>query len=285
MDEDDAFDYGLDWTEYDYGDSGYVEPFNYEPEGSQNPAWDTPEHFAYEPPTGDNSSEVVSPGGGNYVEGISGNIDPYPDSNYNQLGQWGDKDSLRSNLRGSGSGNSPLNRGTYRVTGSSGSDTTTTTGSSTTRRIPTKNLPIFNGPSLYIPEWDNEKIKRLRQSKANSGISSLRNLTNRAITFSRSSQSGYGARQSLRESLAGYGTGLSKIMKEADTEAQTEYGREYIAGANKAQNEYNAKFQVANIMYQAALQDYLNSFTTETTTDQTANTQRSTFNNFGYFSA
>lgn len=277
MDEDYAFDYGLDWTGYDYGDSGYVEPFNYEPEGYENPAWDTEEHYSYQPPTGDNSSEVVSPGGGNYVEGIYGNTDPETSGKFNMLGQWGDysgaskslKDYANSGRSSGGGGRTINNPGTYRVT--------STIGKNTTRRFATKDMPGFNGPSLNIPEWDNEKLKRLRQSKANSGVSSLRNAMNRAIIMARSAQTGYAARQSLRDALAGYGTGISKIMHEADTEANTEYGREYTAGASKALNEYNAKYQVANTMYQAAMQDYLNSFTTEV--EQTQD------NVYSYFSA
>lgn len=246
------------------GNEVVSEPANYVPPGYSNPAWDTEEHFSYQPP---NEYPEVS----TYNQPTEDVISSRPDTNQGDmslLSRWTDKDKKEDNLdslRRISGGND--NGGSLRRNSS-----TVTNSTSTTTRTPTKPLPIFSGPSLNIPEWDPERIRRLRQSKSFYGTGSLRDIANRGIISARSSQTGYGARQALREALSGYGKGLSNIMKEADTEATNEYGREYTAGANKAKQEYDAKFQVANTMYQAALQEFLNSFTTTTNNQQSSST-------------
>lgn len=260
MDEDFAFDYGNDFTGYDFGNSGYEEPVNYQPAGYQNPAWDNPEHYAYEPPPAGNYNEGASTdisGGNSSNSNLFDGLDPQKKGgDMSMLGQYGSggekKSSLSDSLGGSRGGGEEGSLRRYLV----GSSTTSTQIKKFNRA-----LPEFSGPTLTMPTWDEEKLKRLRQSKANYGVSSLRDIANRAITSSRSAQTGYAARQSLRDAMSGYGKGLSSVMKEAEANAESEYGKEFTAEAQKAQQEYNARFQVANIMYQAALQAYLNDFT------------------------
>ncbi len=283
----DDFDYGDDWTGYDSGESGYSEPDNYVAPGSEE-AWNNPEHYTYEPPTYSEGSNYEPPNyepgvniedrrGGNLVEAIStGNPDKGEGKggdNYNDLRRYGDnnkndnpQDSLRNYSRGSG--------------GSSGSDPSSLKRLVSSSQVSTmskkfnRQLPTFDSSiSLNMPSWEYDKVRRLRQFKANFGVASLRDAANRAMTLSRSSQTGYAARQSLRDALSGYGKGISGIMREADNEAVNEYSRDFTGQAQKAQQEYESKFRVANTMYQAALTAYLNDFSTDTTVN--------TFNNYG----
>lgn len=254
----DDFDYGMDWTGYDFGDSGYSEPFNYEPAGYSED-WNNPEHYAYEPSPFslsdyESRSDAAEPAG----DLFSGETPSK--SNYNNLGRWGENTTEKEST--------PTYYGGSRSSGGGGgSDSLRNTLTYSSRRA-TKPMPSFSGPTLSIPSWDTERIKRLRQSKANPGISSLRQATNRAMILSRALENPYAARQSLREALSGYGSGLSNVMKEADVEAANEYGTEYEASVNKAKAEHAAAWNTAQMIYQAALQDYLNSFENITTTSR-----------------
>ncbi len=122
------------------------------------------------------------------------------------------------------------------------------------------------------PEWDEGAVSSLAQKKAAPGIRGLRS----AYQMGAKQARGAAKRDTLRNLLAGYGTGLESIMSGAQREAVGEYGEQYSIEYNEAAvnwesgvreiyaqfdadkfanlNEFNAAIGQANQEFQQAFQ-------------------------------
>jgi len=101
-------------------------------------------------------------------------------------------------------------------------------------------MPAFPGagdtPELNLPEYDEDQVSALTQKRAAPSIRRLRETT-RAVT-SGSFDNPNVKKMTVREALAGYGTGLEGIVAGAGRAASAEYGQQYAASVNAEMARY-----------------------------------------------
>ena len=263
------------------GDSGWLndvmsgeslqstEPANYVPAGYANPAWDTPEHFAYQPGT---NYETADGGGGALTESWGSGVSLGEGYGSGLIGAQG------SGVRSAASSSSPrssMGSGSGRASGGSDAKTYTNSGSwlndvvttaITSARTPTKAMPTM-GALPALPAYNENKIRGLRQKYAAPGINKLRGAVSSALTQSSSIDNPYLRKTLMKSSLEGFGAGLGNVMTSAEGSARTAYDTEYKGNLLEYNNEVNRQ----NTIFQAAMQDYLNSMTTTETSTRTSN--------------
>ncbi len=228
------------WGDHPEGDNTQI----YQPEGYRNPTWDSSEHYSYEPGYNypeESSEDAFFGGAGEPAGGLD---------NFGGITPWGDTKGATSkgNIVSSGSGNKNVGRSSD--WGSMVSMSVST---------PTKPFPTMEAlPAYAVPEYDKNRVKALRQSKAAMGINSLRDAVSEAITRSVSMDNPYLRKMLLRSSLKGFGEGLGNVMTSAETQAESAYAQEYAPKVQGSLVEYQAKVNRINTMYQAAVQEYLN---------------------------
>jgi len=217
-----------------------------------NTGWDNPEHYSYIPGIGKSGQQ-----GGGFV---SFNLSPEEladweerrdmgNSSFAGIVPWGETGSADTGKSGS------VTSGNRNAGGSSNWGSMVSMSAST----PTMPFPTMeNLPAYAVPEYDKNRVKALRQSKAASGINSLRDAVSEAITRSVSMDNPYLRKMFLRSSLKGFGEGLGKVMESAETQAETAYAQEYAPKVQGSLVEYQANVNRVNAMYQAAVQEYLN---------------------------
>lgn len=95
-------------------------------------------------------------------------------------------------------------------------------------------MPDFPGagdaPKLNLPEYDEKKVSALTQKRAAPSIRRLRETTQAATSGSYDNPNV--KRMTVREALAGYGTGLEGIVAGAGRAASGEYGQQFAASVN-----------------------------------------------------
>ena len=246
-----------------------AEPANYVPPGYSNPAWDTPEHFAYQPGT---NYETADGGGGALTESWGSGVSLGEGSGSGLIGAQG------SGVRSAASSSSPrssMGSGSGRASGGSDAKTYTNSGSwlndvvttaITSARTPTKAMPTM-GALPTLPAYNENKIRGLRQKYAAPGINKLRGAVSSALTQSSSIDNPYLRKMLMKSSLEGFGAGLGNVMTSAEGSARTAYDTEYKGNLLEYNNEVNRQ----NTIFQAAMQDYLNSMTTTETSTRTSN--------------
>lgn len=112
-------------------------------------------------------------------------------------------------------------------------------------------------PTLNLPEYDEEKVSGLTQKRAAPGVRKLREATRSAMSETYDNPNV--KKMTVRDALAGYGTGLENVMAGANRAATQEYGQQYAAnvGAEMArfQAATNRQSQVLDINSRAWLME------------------------------
>ena len=91
--------------------------------------------------------------------------------------------------------------------------------------------PTFKGPT-----WDEGEIRKRARKAAAPGMSALESKVTQAMA--RYYENPNVRRMVLRDTLQGYGIGLSNIRAQADRTAQAEYGQEYARLYSEAMNNF-----------------------------------------------
>jgi len=110
-------------------------------------------------------------------------------------------------------------------------------------------------PELEMPEYDEKKVSALTQKKAAPGIRRLRNVTQRALSTTHENPNVQ--RMTVREALAGYGTGLEGVISGAGSSARAEYNTEYSTSVSAAMARYQAALNRQSQEYSVRSQDWL----------------------------
>lgn len=103
-------------------------------------------------------------------------------------------------------------------------------------------------PELNLPEYDERKVSALTQKRSASGVRRLRETTQRAMDQSYDNPNV--KKMTVRDALAGYGTGLESVMSGAGSSARAEYGQEYAAGVNAEMARYRGALNRRSQEYQ-----------------------------------
>ena len=124
-------------------------------------------------------------------------------------------------------------------------------------------------PEFAAPEWDEGAIKSLTQQRAAPGVRRLREATRRATQRASYAENPAVTAMSLREALAGYGTGLESVLGGAARTARGEYGEEYGREFQTAQIQNQARQRELDLAFQAAMQAWSREGTQTTTRRET----------------
>lgn len=124
-------------------------------------------------------------------------------------------------------------------------------------------------PEFAAPEWDEGAIKSLAQQRAAPGVRRLREATRRATQRASYAENPAVTAMSLREALAGYGTGLESVLGGAARTARGEYGEEYGREFQTAQIQHQARQRELDLAFQAAMQAWSREGTQTTTRQET----------------
>ena len=110
-------------------------------------------------------------------------------------------------------------------------------------------------PTYEKPEYDESKVSALTQKRAAPGIRKLRETTQRAMgeTYENPNVK----RMTVREALAGYGTGLEGVIGGAGRAATAEYGQQYAADVGAAMAQYRGALDSRAQKYQTQSQAWL----------------------------
>lgn len=114
-------------------------------------------------------------------------------------------------------------------------------------------LPELTYDKFAAPERDERRLSNLRMKASGAGLRELRRQTQMTVQ-SASGLDPTMRRMTLKDALMGYGSGVSKVMGQADQTAQRQYEKEYDdkfkestlnyqAGMNKANMEYKSKIE------------------------------------------
>ena len=145
-----------------------------------------------------------------------------------------------------------------------------TGGTSVTQWTPAGPAPTLAPyPEFTAPEWDEAAIKSLAQQRAAPGVRRLREATRRATQRASYAENPAVTAMSLREALAGYGTGLESVLGGAARTARGEYGEEYGREFQTAQIQHQARQRELDLAFQAAMQAWSREGTQTTTRRET----------------
>lgn len=114
-------------------------------------------------------------------------------------------------------------------------------------------LPTLEYNTFTAPTRDPNRISNLRARASGAGLRDLRRQTQQTIQGT-SGMDATMRRMTLKDALMGYGSGVSKIMGQADRIAQNQYEQEYGDKYKEAMLNYQAGISKANAEYQARLQ-------------------------------
>lgn len=213
------------------------EPFNYVPAGYANGAWDTGEHYSYEP--------------GNYYPESQGNDAgsnlPMGYTDMNTMGgQNNNYGSFNQTPWGADVSSTPAGSGA-RASGGGGGGGGGYGGRSAGFSVSYQN-PITYGNLPDVPEYNENKVRGLRQKYAAPGISKLRDAVSEAVTKSMSVDNPYLRKTLMKSSLEGFGGGLENVMTGAESSARNAYDTEYkgkLMGYGSEVNRLDRIFQAA----------------------------------------
>jgi hypothetical protein len=134
--------------------------------------------------------------------------------------------------------------------------TTKTTGKESTYRpsyAKIGTLPTLTYDKFTAPERDENRVSNLRMKASGAGLRELRRQTQMTVQ-SASGLDPTMRRMTLKDALMGYGSGVSKVMGQADQSAQRQYESEYQDKYKESMINYSAGISKANTQYQAELQ-------------------------------
>ena len=138
-----------------------------------------------------------------------------------------------------------------------------TTTATTTPVAPTGPVPIApEADEFEGPEWDKRYIARMAQQKAAPEIRKLRTAYQQAA--GQSFENPNVKAMTLREALGGYGQGLQSAMAGGEERALREYSEKYGRDWQGEALEYQTNAQYELSIYQAAWQNYLRQYGSQT---------------------
>lgn len=114
-------------------------------------------------------------------------------------------------------------------------------------------LPTLNYGTFTAPARDENRLSALRMKASGAGLRELRRQT-QSIVAGASGLDPTMRRMTLKDALMGYGSGVSKVMGQADQSAQRQYESEYADKYKESMINYSAGISKANMQYQAELQ-------------------------------
>jgi hypothetical protein len=114
-------------------------------------------------------------------------------------------------------------------------------------------LPTLEYGTFTAPTRDPNRIGALRSRASGAGLRDLRRQTQQAIQGT-SGMDATMRRMTLKDALMGYGSGVSKIMGQADRIAQAQYEDEYGDKYKESMINYTTGISKANTEFQAELQ-------------------------------
>jgi len=110
-------------------------------------------------------------------------------------------------------------------------------------------------PELNLPEYDDRKVSALQQKRAAPNVRKLRNVTQQVLSTTHENPNVQ--KMTVRDALAGYGTGLENVMAGAHREATQEYGQQYAASVGAEMAKFNAANQRWSQMYDTSSRAWL----------------------------
>jgi len=114
-------------------------------------------------------------------------------------------------------------------------------------------LPTLNYGTFTAPARDENRLSALRMKASGAGLRDLRRQT-QSMVAGASGLDPTMRRMTLKDALMGYGSGVSKVMGQADQSAQRQYESEYADKYKESMINYSAGISKANTEYQAELQ-------------------------------
>jgi len=137
--------------------------------------------------------------------------------------------------------------------------------STSTRITPTGAQPtIGEMPELIIPQIDEAQISSLTRKLADPSIRALSRTAR--IALMKHYDNPNVAKMVARETLAGYGQSLSSALSSAGIQARGEERENRQIATTKAMTEYQAKINRQNTTYEAAWNNYMAQYGTQTST-------------------
>jgi hypothetical protein len=149
---------------------------------------------------------------------------------------------------------------------------------STTRYTGGGALPTMNAPSFNLPAYDYGRINYLTQQQMAPLATKLQGALYTGIGKIASTDNPYMQAQARKQLMQGYGGGLSQAQAGAAKTAQELYNTEYGGLLTKAGSEYGGQLTTAQTNFQAAMQEWLKSLTTEQSTTNLYGTGTNTTN-------
>ena len=119
-------------------------------------------------------------------------------------------------------------------------------------------------PEFEVPELNRRRIAAAAQKKTAAQRQKLRRYANRALASARA-RNPVAAGVNLERVLEGYGTGLAAARAQGEAAALREETEQYAKEFAGAQMTYQAQRQAQMAEFEAAWRDYLNKYTTTTT--------------------
>jgi len=139
------------------------------------------------------------------------------------------------------------------------------TVSTSTRIVPSGAQPtIGEMPELIIPEIDQAEISSLTRKLADPSIRALSRTAR--IALMKHYDNPNVAKMVARETLAGYGQSLASALSSSGIQARGEERENRQIETTKAMTEYQAKINRQNTVYEAAWNNYMAQYGTQTTT-------------------
>jgi hypothetical protein len=117
-------------------------------------------------------------------------------------------------------------------------------------------LPQLSYDKFTAPVRDENRVSSLRMKASGAGLRELRRQTQSTIA-SASGLDPTMRRMTLKDALMGYGSGVSKVMSQADQIAQRQYEKEYDDKFKESTMNYQAGMNKANLEYKAKIEKLL----------------------------
>jgi hypothetical protein len=124
----------------------------------------------------------------------------------------------------------------------------------------------MTAPSFNLPAYDYGRINYLTQQQMAPLATKLQGALYTGIGKIASTDNPYMQAQARKQLMQGYGGGLSQAQAGAARTAQELYNTEYGGLLTKAGSEYGGQLTTAQTNFQAAMQEWLKSLTTEQAT-------------------
>jgi hypothetical protein len=117
-------------------------------------------------------------------------------------------------------------------------------------------LPELTYDKFTAPERDENRLSALRMKASGAGLRELRRQT-QSIVAGASGLDPTMRRMTLKDALMGYGSGVSKVMSQADQVARRQYEDEYDDKFKESTMNYQAGMNKANLEYKSKIEKLL----------------------------